>query len=44
MEHHVANVYERYDKRRKEYEAALADQEDDNLLDDLQKRIDEMKQ
>lgn len=44
MERHVANVYERYDKRRKEYEAALADQEDDNLLDDLQKRIDEMKQ
>ena len=43
MERYVTNIYERFNKRRKEYEAELADQEDNNLLDDLQNKIDEIK-
>lgn len=43
MEQHVKQIYERFDKKRKEYEAKLADQEDDRLLDDLQNRIDDIK-
>lgn len=41
MEEHVKSVYEKFDAKRKAYEAQLADEEDMKLLDDLE---DEIKQ
>jgi len=41
MEQHVKKVYERFDARRKRYEAELADAEDMKLLDELE---DELKE
>ncbi len=39
MEEHVRSVYERFDTKRKAYEAQLADEEDMKLLDDLEDEI-----
>lgn len=39
MEDYVRGVYEQFDKKRKEYEARLADEEDMKLLDDLEDEI-----
>ena len=43
MEKYVKSVYERFDKKRKAYQAQLADEEDNKLLDDLQNMIDDIK-
>ena len=43
MEKYVKSVYERFDKKRKAYQAQLADEEDNKLLDDLQNMIDNVK-
>lgn len=43
MEKYVKAVYERFDKKRKAYQAQLADEEDDKLLNDLQNIIDDIK-
>lgn len=43
MEKYVKAVYERFDKKRKAYQAQLADEEDNKLLDDLQNIIDDIK-
>lgn len=39
MEDYVREVYSQFDKKRKEYEAQLADEEDLKLLDDLEDEI-----
>ncbi|MBQ0046794.1 MAG: virulence RhuM family protein [Prevotellaceae bacterium] len=39
MEDYVREVYGQFDKKRKEYEAQLADEEDMKLLDDLEDEI-----
>ena len=44
MEEHVRSVYEKFDTKRKAYEAQLADEEDMKLLDDLEDEIKQNKQ
>lgn len=39
MEDYVRDVYSQFDKKRKEYEAQLADEEDMKLLDELEDEI-----
>jgi len=41
MEQRVKEVYDRFDARRKRYEAELADAEDMKLLDELEDEIRE---
>ena len=43
MEDYVRHVYEKYDSRRKSYEAQLADEEDMKLLKDLESEIKKNK-
>ena len=43
MEDYVRHVYEKYDSRRKSYEAQLADEEDMKLLKDLESKVKKNK-